>query len=60
VWEAALLDAGPDHAHALSAYATGAPAGVLDWIRLFADSLRTGAREGAALGDAVLAGQLLG
>jgi hypothetical protein len=60
VWEAALLDAGQDHSQALSAYATGSTAGVLDWIRLFADSVRAGAREGAALGDAVLAGQLLG
>lgn len=57
VWEAALLAAGPGYARALSAYATGSPAGVLGWIRLFAEAVRDGAAEARRVCDAVLAGR---
>ena len=60
VWEAALLDAGPRYAAALSGYASGDPAGVVAWIRLFAQAVHAGAMEGLAICDAVLAGRLPG
>jgi hypothetical protein len=58
VWEAPLLAAGPRYARALSGYAAGSPAGVLAWIQLFAEAIRLGADEGAAVCEAVLAGRL--
>lgn len=58
VWEAPLLAAGPAYPRALSAYATGSPAGVVGWIRMFAELVRAGAGEARAVCDAVLAGRL--
>ncbi len=60
VWEAGLLDAGPEYGVALSGYAGGDPAAVTGWLQLFARSVTAGAGEGRAVCDAVLAGRLHG
>lgn len=60
VWEAALLDVGTAYPAALSAYATGSPAGVVGWIELFGRAVKDGAAEGMAVCDAVLSGRLPG
>lgn len=46
--------------HALAAYRTGSPAGVVEWIEFVARSWEEGARIGRAVCDSVLAGRTLG
>jgi hypothetical protein len=58
VWEAPLLAAAAQYPQVLSAYATGGPAGVVSWIRVFAEAVQAGAVEGGAVCDAVLGGRL--
>lgn len=43
---------------AAARYATGTPQGVAHWLRYYAESVVTGAAEGTAVADAVLAGRL--
>ena len=58
VWEAAHLDAGPAYGRSLIAYASGRPDGLVQWVRHCSGAIVSGASEGQAICDAILAGRL--
>lgn len=59
--EQAVLAGGlPTYARALTAYASGTPDGLADWLVYCGDVVRLGAAEGTRVADAVLAGRLSG
>jgi hypothetical protein len=58
VWEAAHLDAGPGYGRALIGYTTGRPEGLVAWVQHCGEAIVSGAGEGSAICDSILAGRL--
>lgn len=58
VAEAAWADALNPYLGAAAGFATGTPAGVAAWVRLYGDAVARGATEARTIADAVLAGSL--